>query len=73
MDIMPYLPELLAEDFVILVDCAEEPCERMMIEDIGKILDVHGIAHQMFQLSDDVQDACVIVSGGWAEIVKEKL
>ncbi len=24
-------------------------------------------------LSDDVQDACVIVSGGWAEIVKEKL
>ena len=28
---------------------------------------------KMFQLSDDVQDACVIVSGGWAEIVKEKL
>lgn len=73
MDIMPYLSELLAEDFAILVDCAGEPCERMMIADIGKILETHGIAHQMFPLSDGVQDACVIVSGGWAEKMKAKL
>ena len=73
MDIMPSLPGLLAEDFVILVDCAGELCESMMIEDIGKILEAHDVAYQMFPLSDGVQDACVIVSSGWAEAVQAEL
>ncbi|MDD6698400.1 MAG: hypothetical protein SPL62_12700 [Selenomonas sp.] len=45
----------------------------MMIEDIGKILEAHDVAYQMFPLSDGVQDACVIVSSGWAEAVQAEL
>ena len=73
MDIMPYLPSLLSEDFVILVDCAGEACERMMIEDIGKVLEANGVAYQMIPLLDSAQDTCVIVSGGWAELVEAML
>ena len=44
-----------------------------MIEDIGKVLEANGVAYQMIPLLDSAQDTCVIVSGGWAELVEAML
>lgn len=73
MDIMPYLPGILAESFVILLDCADTSCESMMLLDVENMLRSHDISFQTFPLSDGTPEAALIVSENWAETVREVL
>lgn len=43
MDIGPFLPGILAEDFVILIEHADQPEEQLFLRDISDILEKHGI------------------------------
>ena len=66
MDIMPYIPQMLTEDFVILVDHSENPCARMMVEDLEQMLREAGKGFRKLPLMDVSENACVIASERWA-------
>ena len=46
-DLLPYLPQILTHDFVIVLDDAQRPGEQRTIADILAILKNAGIAHNL--------------------------
>ena len=71
-DIMPHLPQLLAPNFIIFVDGVNHHFEHMMADDIRYLLEDNGISFQIHPLSDGENNACVIISKKWGELMTQK-
>lgn len=65
-DILPYLPEILAENFAILIDDCGREGEQNTVREIKRILSKNNIKFaSSLYYSDGEKHVCVIASKGW--------
>ncbi|MBR3458776.1 MAG: hypothetical protein IKH16_11595 [Selenomonadaceae bacterium] len=68
MELLLVLPDILSNDFAILMDHAEDPCGNAVLKDMASLLETHGVGFLRKDFVESGRKVCLLASKNWKYI-----